>query len=458
VKRQVYGKVLSHFGQKAPRRASGRYALTALFMSGLLAVSAGVAMPASYADDTPSQDDINQARAEADAAKMSVGQIEVELAAVSQRASDAMRNAQIAGEELNKARLDLDAATAAANKARDDADKAQAEFDKGRQELAAIAQTAYRSEGSSLDAAAAYLQADGLRSVEFKQTTLDSFANNADTKMQRVAALEKVASVMKESAESAEQRQQKATNEVQERTDAAQNAANSALASQQATEARRSELVAELARKENTTVELINQREAELERRRVEAARKAAEEESARLAALAARQEEEAATQGRQEETYTPPSRETRPTPTPTPTPAPTPDPAPAPSYGGSGGAQTAVNAAYSFLGVPYVWAGESYAGVDCSGLVMLAWRQAGVYLPHYSASQYGYGTRIPLSQRQPGDLLFWSSDGSQSGIYHVAIALGGDQMIEAPYPGTTVRVTSIYGWSGSLMPYVVRL
>jgi cell wall-associated NlpC family hydrolase len=54
--------------------------------------------------------------------------------------------------------------------------------------------------------------------------------------------------------------------------------------------------------------------------------------------------------------------------------------------------------------------------------------------------------------------LLFWSSDGSQSGIYHVAIALGGDQMIEAPYPGTTVRVTSIYGWSGSLMPYVVRL
>ncbi|MBF0940329.1 MAG: C40 family peptidase, partial [Schaalia georgiae] len=55
------------------------------------------------------------------------------------------------------------------------------------------------------------------------------------------------------------------------------------------------------------------------------------------------------------------------------------------------------------------------------------------------------------------GDLIFWSSNGAQSGIYHVAMYLGGGQMIEAPTFGVPVRITGVYSW-GSIMPYAVRL
>ncbi|WP_438357733.1 C40 family peptidase [Actinomyces radicidentis] len=118
--------------------------------------------------------------------------------------------------------------------------------------------------------------------------------------------------------------------------------------------------------------------------------------------------------------------------------------------------ADTAISAAQSYLGVPYVWAGESYSGLDCSGLTMLAYQQAGVYLTHSSRVQYGQGTAVPLSEAQPGDLIFWSHNGTQAGIYHVAIYLGDGQVIEAPNVGMTVRITSL-SYGGGIMPYAVR-
>ena len=123
---------------------------------------------------------------------------------------------------------------------------------------------------------------------------------------------------------------------------------------------------------------------------------------------------------------------------------------------GGSAGGQAAIATARQYLGVPYVWGGESGSGLDCSGLTKLAWEAAGVSLPHDSRQQYLQGTQVPVDQAQPGDLLFWSDDGSQPNIYHVAMFLGGDQMIEAPTFGQTVKETKVR--HEGLMPNAVRL
>lgn len=422
------------------RRGLRALSVTVLFAS-LAAATPGIALA------TPSEDDIARAREAEDAAKMSVAQIEVELASVKTEAELALQKAQSAAEELNGARYALDQATQTARQAQADADKAKADYEAGKKEIASIAQTAYREGGSSLDSLAPYLSADGLRTVETKQATLDSFSASANIKMQKVAALEQVANVMNDAAVQAQAKQAAATAEVEARTAEAQSAASAAASAQTMTAARRDALVQELARKQNTTVELINQREADLEAQRqaaaAEAARQAAAAEAARQAAAA-----EAARQAqsqRQQNSYV--------------APAPAAPSYSEPSYSGGGGGNSdaaagAIAWAKSKLGASYVWAGEG-PGYDCSGLVTMAYRSQGIYLTHWSQAQYSEGTRVPVSQAQPGDLIFWNWDGGN--IDHVAIYLGNNQIIEAPTFGVPVRITSIYGWS-SVLPYAVRV
>ncbi len=428
--------------RETKRRGIRAISVTALFAS-LAAATPGIALAA------PSDEEIARAREAENAAKMSVAQIEVELASVKSEAEVALQKAMSAAEELNGARYSLEQATQTARQAQADADKAKADYEAGKQEIASIAQTAYRDGGSSLDSIAPYLSADGLRTVETKQATLNSFSASANVKMQKVAALEQVANVMNDAAIQAQAKQAEATAQVETRSAAAQSAANNASNAQAMTAARRDALVAELARKQNTTVELINQREAELEAQRqaaaAEAARQAAAAEAARQQAAA-----EAARRAReQQNSYTP-------------------APAPAASYdddddtpswsgGGGGNSDAAAGAiawAKSKLGARYVWAGEG-PGYDCSGLVTMAYRSQGIYLTHWSQAQYSEGTRVPVSQAQPGDLIFWNWDGGN--IDHVAIYLGNNQIIEAPTFGVPVRITSIYGWS-AVLPYAVRV
>ena len=112
-----------------------------------------------------------------------------------------------------------------------------------------------------------------------------------------------------------------------------------------------------------------------------------------------------------------------------------------------AGGAATALAAAESQIGVPYVWGGESPGrGFDCSGLTQWAWRQAGVSLPRTAAAQYGAIAHVPLSDLQPGDLLFWGF----GGISHVGMYVGGGEIVNAPQTGALVRIEAI--WNGGLV------
>jgi peptidoglycan DL-endopeptidase CwlO len=121
-------------------------------------------------------------------------------------------------------------------------------------------------------------------------------------------------------------------------------------------------------------------------------------------------------------------------------------------SYSGpaSGRASTAVRTAYAQLGDPYRWGGTGPNSFDCSGLTSYAWRAAGVYLPHSSSAQYGSGRHVSRSSLRPGDLVFFYSP-----ISHVGIYIGGGRMIDAPYPGTSVRITPIsqLPYSGAVRP-----
>ena len=469
------------------QRGTIRTALT-VFAAGTLLV-----LP-QLAQATPSEEEIAAAKAAEEAASMSVAEIEVKLAEVNAAAATATQNAQIAGEDLNEAQIELDAATATATQASADADAAEKAFNDGKMQVASVAQATYRNGGGSLDVIAPYLNSDGLRAVETKQTGISSFSTSAEVKMQNVAALEQVAKVTRDAANTARDNQQKATDEVQARTDAANKAATDAQSQANIVAAQRDAYVKELADKQGTTVDLINQREATLAAERNAAERAAAEQASAATAAADAQSRGDSATPAPAADAAPEapasspandaPAAPAEEAPAPAPAPAeeaPAPAPAPAPTYEepayeepayeepayeepayeepsySYGGASTAIATAMTYLGVPYVWGGESYGGVDCSGLTMLAWESAGVDLPHLSRAQYGYGTHVSLGDMEAGDLIFWSSDGTQSGIYHVAMYLGDGQMIEAPTFGVPVRVTGVYSW-GSIMPYAVRL
>lgn len=97
---------------------------------------------------------------------------------------------------------------------------------------------------------------------------------------------------------------------------------------------------------------------------------------------------------------------------------------------------------AKEFLGNPYVWGGTSLTkGADCSGYVLSIFKKYGISLPHSSVAQAGSGTTIQVSEAQPGDLIFY---GNGRSINHVAIYIGGGQVIHASNPKTGIRISNV--------------
>lgn len=96
---------------------------------------------------------------------------------------------------------------------------------------------------------------------------------------------------------------------------------------------------------------------------------------------------------------------------------------------------------AKQFVGNPYVWGGTSLTkGADCSGFVLSVFKKYGVNLPHYSVSQSNSGTKISRDELQAGDLIFYAN--SSGTINHVAIYLGGNQVIHASNPKSGIKIS----------------
>jgi cell wall-associated NlpC family hydrolase len=139
--------------------------------------------------------------------------------------------------------------------------------------------------------------------------------------------------------------------------------------------------------------------------------------------------------------------------------------------------ANAAVSRARQYLGWMYAWAGGNAAGptfgvcagdgawndchvrgFDCSGLTLYAWAKS-ISMAHYAASQYTQvGSYHPSTGAlRPGDLVFWSTNGTIGGIHHVAIYIGGGNVIQAPESGSVIQITPLnqvgWGYFGATRP-----
>lgn len=137
------------------------------------------------------------------------------------------------------------------------------------------------------------------------------------------------------------------------------------------------------------------------------------------------------------------------------------------PRSGGRG--KTVVREALKWIGTPYSWGGGTrkgpsrgiahgakIRGFDCSGLALYAWGRAGIGLDHWTGSQWASGPQVPTSMLRAGDLVFFAKDKKDPDtIHHVGIFLGEGRMVEAPYTGARVRISSIWrsGLIGAVRP-----
>ena len=523
-----------------------------------LTMTASLLAPIATADQV-TQDDIDKSKDQEQTTSTSIADLEVQISQLSADRDTAQISAQSANEDYLQALDELDTATTEAKTAEQNAVDAAAATETARSGLGSVVVATYQEAGNPLDFLTPFLTSDSLADLTEARVVLTRAGESSIVEVQNVEALQAVADTMEGIANDKVVEKKSASAEAEKTKTDAETAAQNAVNAVTEAEDRRTDLISQLARQRNTTVELETQYQDRLEaerRAREEAAAKEALQQQAAAARSSAGSQsadqqptaqptpsaepsataqpspepapeptptvaaepstpspapepepsptpkptpsptpepeptpepsptpepepsptptpepeptpeptpeaedpatEEPAPEPEEPATEEPaPEPEPEPAPEPEPTPEPEPEPEPAPEHQYGAGADTAINTAYSFLGVPYVWAGESYDGVDCSGLTMLSYSPAGIYLTHSSRVQYGEGLQVPLSDAQPGDLVFWSEDGTQSGIYHVAMYLGDDQMIEAPTFGMTVQVTSMRYYGA--MPYAVR-
>ena len=420
----------------------------------------------------PSKQSVEDAQQQAVAAQGSVDSIEAQLT----QAKIAIENLGVAAGKaavgFEGAQFRWGLAKQAAATAKAWAARALAAAEESRSSLAGYVVT-HDTAGSQLTALSTAMTASGTHSLINQLSDYNTASSALDAKLQQWLAASRLARVYQAQAVSAlaEAAQAKTAAE------AAKQAAADAVAQQQAAvgsiTAQKSALISQLAAAQNTSVQLAADRAAGLERQRqerlAEARRLAALEQARQEAREQARQQaleeqrpaearaaprREQRQQERQQQSQPPaqqpPAQQPPPQQPPPQQPPPQQPPPqqPPPQQPPAGGAATAIAFAYAQLGEPYVWGAAGPDAWDCSGLTMGAWAAAGVYLPHYSVAQYAALQHITMSELQPGDLVFWRSSSDPNSIYHVALYIGNNQIIQAPHTGAYVEVSGLYDWT----------
>jgi len=295
--------------------------------------------------------------------------------------------AEAATERYNAARIALSAAQSNATAAQHRLAAAQAKLSGLRKAVSAFAIAAYT--GDPLDSTLSITATNPQEYLD-KLATLQAVTNSQQQALAAVAAASHDEAAAQTAASAALTVQQRSTQQMQNDRDQ----------------------VLTAAAKEQNILDGLKAKEAALIRAaKARAARLAAEREAAALAARAAAARAAAAALSSQGVS--------------------------SPMVTGSGGARVAVQWAYKELGKPYQWGAAGPDSFDCSGLTQYVWAKAGVYLDHYTGSQWNEGRHVSQAELQPGDLVFFGSD-----LHHVGIYIGNGNMIEAPHTGADVRIS----------------
>ena len=415
-------------------------------------VVGGAATGVSFADGkpAPSRQDVQAAQAAVRAKADDVAGVRAQLVLANQRLQASAVAADHAAEAYNGAKWQAQQARVAARAAQRRSDVAATDVERQRQAYGDALVSSYEM-APGLTALNAIAQSDGIATVIDRTTTMHAAEAALDDRYDAFRAAATVADVATGQAQDTRAAAAAAQEKARAARDTDRAAAASALADAQSIAAEKSDLIAQLAHLEHVSVGLAQQRQSALEAAAAAAAAEAAAHQQQLL------EQQQAQQQAQQDQSTPAPSDHDNgdnngggngggstpaPTPTPTPTPAPTPPPAPA------SGAQGAIDFARAQIGEPYRWGAAGPDAWDCSGLTMGAWGAAGRSLPHYSVAQYEQSTPVSAAQLQPGDLLFWGSSSDPSSIYHVALYIGGGQMIHAPRTGRPVTQESMYYWT----------
>jgi len=365
-----------------------RTIIAAFVISGFLVVPLATVLPAGAQS-------VESKRAEA-------AQVASELAGLDRQLMDL-------GAELESARFDLSKVEEEVAEAQVKVDQTNAELDRRRGEMRTFAVKAYQS-GNDSPEFNALLTADG-DTAPAKKSYIEITNGNRQDLVDSLSA-------MRRQAEDETDRLQQAQAEAKRVNDGIEQTKADA---QRATDAQR----------------VVNNRV------QGELATLVREEEARRAAAAAAAVAERAAAEAAARPAAPPAASAPRSTGgggggTSSPAPGPS---GPAPII--RGGLEGAIDAALSKVGSPYSWGSAGPNSFDCSGLMVWAFKQVGISLPHYSGAQYAGTTRISRSQLQPGDLVFWGSGGSE----HVALYMGGNQLVHAFSSNRATGVTALDGW-----------
>lgn len=401
--------------------------------------------------NSPTEQEIERARDARERTEQAVADVQARLATLAAELDEARIRAAIAVEAYNGARYELSRARLAEEAAAGEAVEIRGQRSMADVELGRRAAATYRSGGgwSELSVVMRVVTdasivdiTEALATVTRSQSVVHGRWSGAlDEAEVAVRAAERQVVERAAAEGDAAETLERAKRAVSEHEDAVARAS-----------ATRDELMLELAAVRGTTAEL------EHDRQRAEDQREQAERERAAQQQAEPAQHEEAADDTGPERTQRDdaetgesaaprPADEAEPVASSAPEPAATSASRPGTSFAGAAAAARAIDYARAQIGKPYVWAGAGPAGFDCSGLTMRAWEHGGVRLTHWSVAQARQTVAVPYSDLRPGDLIFWSENDAPSGTYHVALYIGGGEMIHAPSPGGHVEVRDVFYW-----------